>query len=63
MAKSIGNNVKVEVNKNIATITVDLTKDYGMSKSGKSIQIASTLGNKELTNGVFIGLNVYRKEE
>lgn len=62
MAKSIGNNVKVEVNKNIATITVDLTKDYGMSKSGKSIQIASTLGNKELTNGIFIGLNVYRKE-
>lgn len=62
MAKSIGNNVKVEVNKNIATITVDLTKDYGMSKSGKSTQIASTLGNKELTDGVFIGLNVYRKE-
>jgi hypothetical protein len=63
MAKSIGNNVKVEVNKNIATITVDLTKDYGMSKSGKSTQIASTLGNKELTDGIFIGLNVYRKEE
>ncbi len=63
MAKSIGNNVKVEVNKNIATITVDLTKDYGMSKSGKSTQIASTLGNKEIANGIFIGLNIYRKEE
>ena len=38
-------NVDMKVNGNILTITVDLTKEFGPSSSGKSIVIASTEGN------------------
>ena len=58
-------NVKMEIDKdNILTIQVDLNKNYGESKSGKSIVIASTEGNValdgELSN-IKIGLNVYKQ--
>ena len=44
------------------TITVDLSKEHGPSKSGKTIIIASTQGNKAIgTTGATIGLNIYRK--
>ena len=45
-------------------IEIDLTKDFGPSKSGKTITIASTRGNKRIegTNAV-IGLNVYKYPE
>ncbi|WP_342676897.1 hypothetical protein [Methanofollis sp. UBA420] len=45
-------------------ITVDLSKDFGESKSGKSITIASTEGNVSVPGDeeVKIGLNVYRKK-
>lgn len=57
------NNVKTKVEKNILTIEVDLTKDFGPSASGKTIQIASTLGNKPVGDGISFGLNVYRKRQ
>lgn len=60
MAK-IGTNIEYEVKGNILVIKVDISKNYGPSKSGKSIQIASTLGNKEIADNVFVGLNVYKK--
>ena len=63
MAKSLGNNIKYEVKGDKLVIEVDLTKDYGESKSGKSIQIASSQGNKEVADNVFVGLNVYKKAE
>lgn len=57
-------NVKFEVDakKKTLTITVDLTKEFGKSKSGKSVVIGSTEGNTavEGTDGVKVGLNVYR---
>jgi len=64
MAK-VGNNVKYEVSKDGKTLTiqVDLTQSFGESKSGKSIQIASTQGNKEIADNVYIGLNVYSKTD
>ncbi|WP_246589304.1 hypothetical protein [Methanofollis formosanus] len=45
-------------------ITVDLAKDFGESKSGKSITIASTEGNVSVPEHeeIKIGLNVYRKK-
>ena len=47
---------------NKLVITVDLAKELGRSKSGKSIVVASTQGNVKLEDGVtFLGLNVYRK--
>jgi hypothetical protein len=45
----------------ILTITIDLSKDSGPSKSGKTIIIASTQGNKKISGTpATIGLNVYK---
>lgn len=53
----------MQVTDNILTITVDLTKQYGKSSSGKSIIVASTEGNRDVPEtDLKIGLNVYRKE-
>lgn len=53
----------MKLNGNILTITVDISKEYGKSSSGKSIIIASTEGNVSIPEkeDVKIGLNVYRK--
>ena len=56
-------NVELDVKGNILTIKVDLSKTFGESKSGKSITVASTLGNTPLKgdhDGIFVGLNVYK---
>jgi hypothetical protein len=55
------NNVKLNVSGDKLTIEIDLAKDFGPSASGKTIQIASTLGNKQVKDDVYLGLNVYRK--
>jgi hypothetical protein len=56
-------NVEMSVNGNILTITVDLTKEFGPSSSGKTIIIASTEGNYRLPERIeTVGLNVYRKK-
>jgi len=54
------NNIKTNLNGDVLTIIVDLSKDFGPSKSGKTISIASTLGNKKVKENVFLGVNVYR---
>lgn len=55
-------NVEFKVEKKKLTIIIDLSKEFGPSKSGKSITIASTEGNTSVdgTEGVKVGLNVYR---
>lgn len=53
-------NVEFNVKGNKLTITVDLSKEFGLSKSGKSVVIGSTLGNVNLGNGVMMGLNIYK---
>lgn len=56
-------NVRMTVDKNILTITVDLSKDFGPSSSGKTIIIASTEGNVAIPDREEkVGLNVYRKK-
>lgn len=57
-------NVEMIVQGTTLTITVDLSKDYGESKSGKSITIASTEGNISIPENedIKIGLNIYRKK-
>lgn len=56
-------NVKLSVNGNTLTITVDLTQEFGPSSSGKTIIIASTEGNFPLPGRTeIVGLNVYRKK-
>jgi hypothetical protein len=56
-------NVEFKLNGPILTITVDLTKDFGKSSSGKSVVISSTEGNITVpgTDEVKIGFNIYRK--
>lgn len=57
-------NVTATVDKGILTITVDLSKVQGPSKSGKTQVIASSDGNADLADlgypGVKIGLNCYK---
>lgn len=55
-------NVGMKVEGKKLIITVDLSKEHGESKSGKSVVIASTDGNVDV-NGmkdVKLGLNVYK---
>ncbi len=54
-------NVKLEIKDNKLIIEIDLTMEFGLSKSGKTITIASTRGNQKIegTDAV-IGLNVYK---
>ncbi len=57
-------NIEMKLEGNTLTITVDISKDYGESKSGKSITIASTEGNISIPEHeeIKIGLNIYRKK-
>lgn len=57
-------NVEMELDGEILTIRTDVSKEFGPSKSGKTIIIASTEGNQLVYGrGEKIGLNVYRKIE
>ncbi len=54
-------NVEMTVEENILIIKVDLTKDFGQSKSGRTIIVASTEANATVPGRKEkIGLNVYR---
>lgn len=56
-------NCEMKLNGNILTITVDISKEYGLSASGKSLIISSTEGNISIPEKeeVKIGLNIYKK--
>ena len=56
-------NCDLKLTGNILTITVDISKEFGKSSSGKSIIIGSTEGNISIPDkeDIKIGLNVYRK--
>lgn len=55
-------NVEMKVDGTLLTITVDLSKEFGPSSSGKTIIIASTEGNQKVDGSdAVVGLNVYRK--
>ena len=57
-------NVDMKVEGDRLVITVDLSREFGASKSGKSITIASTDGNVSVPGReeIKIGVNVYRKK-
>ena len=56
-------NVEMTMDGDLLTITVDLSKEFGPSSSGKTIIIASTEGNVTIPEREEkIGLNVYRKK-
>ena len=59
-SEEVGKNVKVDINENTLTITIDLSKTFGKSGSGKSTIIATTSGNKGIGKGdIKLGLNCY----
>lgn len=54
-------NVNMEVKDQTLIITVDLSKSFGSSKSGKTIIVASTEGNATVPErDEKVGLNIYR---
>jgi hypothetical protein len=57
-------NVEMSLDGKILTIKVDISKDFGLSSTGKTIIIASTEGNQSITDksDIKIGLNVYKKK-
>ncbi len=55
-------NVEFSVDGDVLTVTVDLTKDFGPSKSGRNNIVATTEGNKTLPGrDERIGMTVYRE--
>ena len=57
-------NIETSISKDkILTIKIDLKKDYGRSKSGKTIIVASTGGNPQVASGICLGLNCYKYPE
>lgn len=62
MVTVIGDNVQVEVEDNVLILRVDLSQNFGLSSSGKSIIIASSGGNASVpgNNDIKVGLNVFR---
>jgi len=58
-------NIEMKVEGDKLIITVDLSKRFGKSSSGKSILIASSEGNQSVPGKeeIKMGLNVYTKPE
>ena len=55
-------NVQVEVEEDTLTLTVDLSQNFGDSKSGKTEIIATSQGNQQVENdsSICFSLNVYK---
>lgn len=47
----------------ILTLNVDLSQDFGDSKSGKTTVVATTAGTSRIGNGLMLGLNVNRSKK
>ncbi len=61
--ETIMKNVDLSITGNVLTITVDLSKEFGPSASGKTTIVASTEGNMTIPGREEkIGLNVYKKK-
>lgn len=56
-------NCEIKLEGSILTITIDISKEFGKSSSGKNVIIGSTEGNVSIPEkeDIKIGLNVYRK--
>ncbi len=54
-------NIAISISGDITTMTIDMSKDFGTSASGKSVIVASSRGNKRLENtNIYYGLNIYK---
>ena len=56
-------NIEMSVDGNILTMKIDLSKEFGLSASGKNTIIASTDGNIGiLDRDEKVGVNIYKKK-
>lgn len=57
-------NVQMELDGDILTVKIDISKRFGKSSSGKNTIIASSEGNQSVPDkdNIKIGVNVYIKE-
>ena len=57
-------NIEMNISADKLTVVVDLKKNFGKSKTGKSIIIATTEGNQSLPykESMKMGLNIYKAE-
>ena len=57
-------NIEMNITADKLTVVVDLKKNFGKSKTGKSIIIATTEGNQSLAykESMKLGLNLYKAE-
>jgi len=55
-------NVKIKRENDKIKIEIDLKKEFGLSRSGKSIIVATTEGNQRVGD-VYLGLNCYKFPE
>jgi len=55
-------NIKMEVVDGVLVLKIDLNKDLGRSKSGKSTLVASTYGNVSVPGypNIKLGVNCYK---
>lgn len=55
-------NVKIKKEADKLRIEIDLKKEFGLSRSGKSIIVATTEGNQRIGD-FYLGLNCYKFPE
>ena len=60
---TLGENIKGKTDGKILFLEIDLSKEIGLSGSGKNMKIASSGGNITIpkTDNYKIGINVYKK--
>jgi len=60
-------NISVSRDGNTLTLTIDLSQEVGLSKSEKTMLVATTGGNEAVANvdgkQVYLGLNLYKYVE
>ncbi len=55
-------NIQFKLEEDSAILTIDTTKDFGLSSTGKSHIVASSRGNYHIEGTtIYIGINVYKK--
>jgi len=57
-------NIETSVDGDVLTLKIDMSKDFGPSKSGKTIIIASSEGNVAIPGSeeMKMGLNIYKSK-
>ena len=55
-------NIEAKMEGKIMVLRIDTSKNVGETKSGKSVMLATSGGSEEMGNGLYLGLNLYKKK-